>query len=133
MKMWTKWKNIDGQPIYKDQPFDFWVKQYNEAVAAIDEGVGRIYETLRRTGQLDNTVIVFTSDQGFAWGDHGLRDKRYPYDAALRNPLIVRAPARFASGETCSEPVNGPDIVRTLHSIAAVKPGILSSLVFRLH
>jgi arylsulfatase A-like enzyme len=100
------------------------VKQYNEAVSAIDEGVGRIVEALDKTGQLDNTIIIFTSDQGFAWGDHGLRDKRYPYDAALRNPLIVYAPNRFVRGATCDHPVNGLDIVRTIHSMAEVAPGV---------
>lgn len=124
MNEWTKWKKQDGLPIYKDRSFDSWVKQYNEAVSAIDEGIGRIFKSLEDSGQLDNTIIIFTSDQGFAWGDHGLRDKRYPYDAALRNPLIVYAPNRFVQGETCNLPVNGPDIVRTIHSLADVKPGI---------
>ncbi len=122
MNMWTKWKNTEGKPTYKNRSFDSWVKQYTEAVAAIDEGVGRIIEALRRTGQLENTVIIFTSDQGFAWGDHGLRDKRYPYDAALRNPLIFYAPDRFVSGRTCDQPVNGLDTVRTIHAIAGVDP-----------
>jgi arylsulfatase A-like enzyme len=124
MNDFTKWKKKDGQPIYKDRSHDSWVKQYNEAVSAIDEGVGRIFKTLKKSGQLDNTIIIFTSDQGFAWGDHGLRDKRYPYDAALRNPLIVYAPKRFAEGVTCDHPVNGPDIVKTIHSMANVEPGI---------
>lgn len=124
MDMFTKWDNEGGQPFYHDRPLDSWVKQYNEAVRAIDENVGRLYESLEASGQLDNTVIVLTSDQGFAWGEHGLRDKRYPYDAALRSPLIVFHPARFAQGATCSHPVNGPDLVRTLHTIASVEPGV---------
>jgi arylsulfatase A-like enzyme len=124
MNVFTKWKNVNGQPFYDDRSLDSWVKQYSEAVRAIDEGVGRLYDALRSTGQLENTVIVFTSDQGFAWGEHGLRDKRYPYDAALRSPLIVANPARFAQAAVCDHPINGPDIVRTLHTIAAVEPAI---------
>ena len=124
MQLFTKWHEEHGVPTYAGRSLDSWVKQYNEAVRAIDDGVGRIYETLARTGQLDNTVIVFTSDQGFAWGEHGLRDKRYPYTAALRSPLIVSNPARFAENAVCTVPVNGPDLARTLHTVAGVTPAI---------
>ena len=124
MDMWSKWSNKDGVPVHDDRSLDAWVKQYNEAVLAIDEGVGRLSEALRDSGQFENTVIVFTSDQGFAWGQHGLRDKRYPYAAALRSPLIVSNPGRFAEGVACHHPVNGPDIVQTLHTIAGVTPAI---------
>ncbi len=124
MDVFTKWKDVNGQPFASDRSLDSWVKQYCEAVRAIDEGIGRLIEALRLSGQLENTVIVFSSDQGFAWGEHGLRDKRYPYDAALRSPLIVFNPARFAEGVVCSHPVNGPDIVQTLHTIAGVEPAI---------
>jgi arylsulfatase A-like enzyme len=124
MDMFTKWESVNGEPVTSDRSLDSWVKQYSEAVRAIDDGVGRLCEALRSSGQLENTVIVFTSDQGFAWGEHGLRDKRYPYDAALRSPLIIANPARFAEAAVCKHPINGPDIVRTLHTIAAVEPAI---------
>ena len=124
MNTFSKWTEKDGEAVWRDRTHDSWVKQYNEAVSAVDEGVGRIYKVLEENGQLDETIIVFTSDQGFAWGDHGLRDKRYPYDAALRNPLIFYCPNRFAAGHTCDYPVNGADIIRTFHSLARVKPEI---------
>jgi len=124
MDLFTKWDDRNGVPFHGEQSLDGWVKQYNEAVRGIDEGVGRLREALRDSGQLENTVIVFTSDQGFAWGQHGLRDKRYPYAAALRSPLIVSNPARFSAGGVCHHPVNGPDIARTLHTIASVAPGV---------
>jgi len=124
MNLFTRWDDEAGEPFSKGRSLDSWVKQYHEAVRAIDEGVGRLCRTLEQTGQLRNTVIVFTSDQGFAWGQHGLRDKRYPYVAAVCSPLIVSNPARFASGKHCGHPVNGADIVRTLHSVAAVEPKV---------
>jgi arylsulfatase A-like enzyme len=124
MDQFTKWEAQDGRPFHSGRSLDSWVKQYNEAVRAIDDGVGRLWKALEVSGQLDNTVIVFTSDQGFAWGQHGLRDKRYPYAAALQNPLIVSSSGRFAEGAVCDAPVNGPDIARTLHSIARVEPQI---------
>ena len=54
------------------QKYQDWVQQYNECVMAIDEGVGRLVQSLRETGQLENTLIVYTADQGFALGQHGL-------------------------------------------------------------
>ena len=86
---YTKWKkDAQGAPI----GFDARVKKYNRAVAALDEGVGRLVEVLKSSGQLDNTLLVFTSDNGFQFGEHGLIDKRTMYEASIRVPLIVRGP-----------------------------------------
>jgi len=119
---WTKGK--DGTPMRGERTLDSWVKQYTQAVKAIDEGVGRIIEALDKTGQLENTIIIFTSDQGYAWGQHGLKDKRYPYDAAIRAPFIVSNPKQYPQNKICHEPINGLDVVRTMHTMAGVTPGI---------
>lgn len=115
-------KDKDGKPIHKNRSLDSWVKQYNEAVKSIDEGVGRILSALEKTGQRENTVIIFTSDNGFAWGQHGFRLKLAPYDANLLTPLIVSQPNRFPENEVCEYPVNGVDIIKTIHSLTGVKP-----------
>ena len=112
----------NGMPIYHRNTLESWVKLQTEAVAAIDEGVGRLIEALEKTGQLDNTIIVFTSDQGYVWGHHGLKGKIDPYDDAIRAPLIVSNPKRFAKGKVCRSPVNGPDMVRSFHAWAGVEP-----------
>jgi arylsulfatase A-like enzyme len=75
------------------QSYDDWVRQSNDCVEALDEGVGRILETLRETGQLDNTLIIFTADQGFGMGEHGFRIKLAPYDATYRSPMLVSMPS----------------------------------------
>jgi arylsulfatase A-like enzyme len=117
-----RWRrDAQGKPIASNRSLDSWVKQYNQAVRAIDEGVGRIMQVLRETGQIENTIVVFTSDQGFAWGQHGLRDKIAPYDASLLAPLIVSAPRRYARGGVCEEPVNGVDIIRTFHAMTGLE------------
>ncbi|REK17441.1 MAG: DUF4976 domain-containing protein [Planctomycetota bacterium] len=114
----TRWKrDEDGSPV----GFQKAVRKYHQAVCSLDEGVGRLLEALRETGQLDNTLIVFTSDQGFAWGQHGLREKWAPYDAALCAPLIFHLPGRVASGAVCDVPVGGVDIVPTLLAMAGVE------------
>ncbi|MEQ8847466.1 MAG: sulfatase-like hydrolase/transferase [Botrimarina sp.] len=111
MRLLTRWTRSEaGDPV----SFQEAVRQYHEAVLSIDEGVGRLVESLRQTGQLDNTLIVFTSDQGFAWGQHGLEEKWAPYDAALCAPLIFRLPGRVAQGRVCDAPVGGDDLAATL-------------------
>ena len=113
---------ITGKPIVKKRTLDSWVKQYNEAVRAIDEGVGRIMTALEETGQLENTIVVFTSDQGYAWGHHGYNLKIAPYDANLLAPLIFVKPNEFPQNKVCNIPVNGTDIIATFHSMSNIKP-----------
>ena len=116
---YTRWtKDAHGAPI----GFDARVKKYNRAVAALDEGVGRLVEALKKSGQLTNTLIVYTSDQGFAWGQHGCREKWMAYDANIAAPLIFSWPEKIAPRQVCEEPVSGVDIVSTFHSIAGVRP-----------
>jgi len=117
---WRKGEN--GEPIYKGRSLDFWAKQQTEAVAAIDEGVGRIIKVLEETGQLENTIIVFTSDQGYTWGHHGLKGKIWPYAAAIKSPLIVSCPKRYPEGKVCKIPVSGIDLIRTFHVMAKAEP-----------
>jgi len=99
---------------------DSWIRQYHQGVLALDEAVGRLVATLKETGQYDNTLIVFTSDQGFAWGQHGFRTKVAPYDANIRSPLIVSMPKLLPSGEVCPTPVGGPELVPTFFEFAGI-------------
>lgn len=115
-------KDDNGKPKYKGRALDEWVKQYNQAVSAIDEGIGEIIMALERTGQKDNTIIIFTSDNGYAWGQHGFKLKLAPYDANLLTPLIISQPTRFSVNKVCNYPVNGVDIIKTIHSLANIKP-----------
>src|SRR5262249_49302180 len=89
------------------------VRRYTQCVLAIDEGVGRLLKALEESGQLENTLIVFTSDQGYAWGEHGFRHKLGPYDATIRSPLIFAMPAKLPQGKTCAVPVSGVDFAPT--------------------
>ena len=105
---------------------DFLIKQQMQAVAAVDEGVGMFLAALAETGQLDNTIIIFTADQGYVWGEHGIKGKIWPYAAAIKSPLLISNPPRFPQGAVCSAPVNGPDLVRTFHALTGTEPkGVL--------
>ncbi|OUT60807.1 MAG: hypothetical protein CBB71_07290 [Rhodopirellula sp. TMED11] len=97
------------------------VRRYHECILSIDENVGRLTETLRQTGQLEDTVIIFASDQGLGMGHHGhVKKKNAPYEATLNSPLIFRYPAMFPKNVVCSEPVIGPDVVQTLHDLTGI-------------
>jgi len=113
-------KATDGTVYYKNTTLKETIRAYNRLVSAVDEGVGEILRVLEETGQLDSTLIIFTSDQGFAWGEHGYAWKTGPYDACQRMPLIFRMPGKVASGAVCQQPVTIVDISSTIVSFAEV-------------
>ena len=88
-------------------------RSYFASISYIDHQLGLILETLRETGQLDQTIIVFTSDHGDMLGERGLWYKMSWFDPAARLPLIIHAPARFASGRV-SQVVSLVDLLPTL-------------------
>lgn len=98
-----------------------WVRQYHQGVLAIDEGVGKLMATLKETGQLENTLVVFTSDQGFGWGQHGFCTKLAPYDATIRSPMIVSMPGTLPEDAVCETPVGGVDLVPTFFNFAGIE------------
>jgi arylsulfatase A-like enzyme len=102
----------------KGRTLDSWSRQYHQAVRALDEGVGRVLATLEETGQLESTLVIFTSDQGYAWGQHGFRAKLAPYDANIRSPLIISMPGTIPEGKVCRTPVGGVDLPPTIFAFA---------------
>ncbi|MBI3855176.1 MAG: sulfatase-like hydrolase/transferase [Planctomycetes bacterium] len=98
-----------------------WIRQMNECTRALDEGVGRVIDALRESGQLENTLVVYTADQGYAMGEHGLNSKLAPYDASYASPLIVSRPGTLPQGKVCSRSVNSADLVATFFAAAGLK------------
>lgn len=85
------------------------------SLMAIEEGVGEILNTLRETGQLDNTVIVFTSDNGYFYGEHGLSvERRLAYEESIRMPLLIRYPKTVKAGTVRDEFALNIDVAPTL-------------------
>jgi arylsulfatase A-like enzyme len=113
-------ENSPGKGIHGSS-LNAWVRQYHQGVLALDESIGKLVDTLKSTGQYDNTLIVFTSDQGFAFGQHGFRMKVAPYDANIRSPLIVSMPRRLPSGRVCETPVGGTDLIPTFFEFAGIE------------
>jgi len=87
---------------------------YYGAISMVDEQVGRILDTLEQIGQLDNTLIIFTSDHGELLGDYGLYQKWNPYDSCARIPFIVRYPKKLAPGSVYESFVDLNDILPTV-------------------
>ncbi len=98
-----------------------WVQQVNECARGLDEGVGRVLAALRESGQLENTLVVYTADQGYALGEHGLSQKQAPYDAAFASPLIVSRAGSIPTGKVCRHPVNSADLVATFCEVTGLK------------
>ena len=123
MHDYTVWKRgDDGLPAMRKRTLPDWVRRYNRAALALDEGVGKLMKVLEETGQADNTLVVYTADQGFAWGQHGFAWKVAPYDDNLRVPLIARLPGSVARGKVCRRPVCALDLVATFWALAGAPP-----------
>ena len=114
-------KGPDGTPMSEGRTLNSWVRQYHQGVFALDEAVGRLMATLEETGQRRNTLVIFTSDQGLAFGQHGfLGNKVAAYDANIRSPLIFSMPGRIPEGRVCNTPVGGVDLVPTMFRFAGI-------------
>jgi len=94
-----------------------------ETLLGIDRTIGRIVETLREHGELENTVIIFTSDNGFLRGQHGLEGKASPYEESILVPLIIRGPG-FAAGATDRALAPNIDLAATILDVTGAEPDI---------
>jgi arylsulfatase A-like enzyme len=91
-------------------------------VKEIDDAFASTLKTLKETGQLNNTVIVFSSDNGFLWGDHGLYSKFYPYLDSVRTPLMISYPKKITKPKTDNRLVSNVDFAPTIYSLTGIKP-----------
>jgi arylsulfatase A-like enzyme len=104
----------DAATAWKYQRF---ISDYMRAVLALDDAVGNVMDGLDRLGLADNTVLVYTSDQGFFLGDHGWFDKRWMYEESLRTPLLVRWPGAVQPGSVNTDLVMNLDLAQTFLDI----------------
>lgn len=137
---WRKWydpenaafrtANLSGRELtrWKYQRF---IKDYMRSVQGIDESVGRVLAELKRLGLDKNTIVVYSSDQGFFLGDHGWYDKRWMYEESLRTPLLVRWPGVTSAGTVNSELVMNLDLAQTFLAMARVEaPASMQGIEF---
>ncbi len=98
-----------------------YVKDYLRTIASVDDNIGRVLTYLDESGLSDNTVVVYSSDQGFYLGEHGWFDKRWMYEESMRTPLIVRWPGKVAPGSSNDNLVQNLDYAQTFLDLADVE------------
>jgi len=105
-------KKLTGQAL-KKWKYQKYIKDYLRCIASVDDNVGRLLDFLDREGLKENTIVIYTSDQGFFLGDHNWFDKRFMYEESLRMPFLVRYPGKIKSGSVNNAMVLNVDFAPT--------------------
>ncbi|MBD3267202.1 sulfatase-like hydrolase/transferase [bacterium] len=117
---------------YTHTAYQRYLKKYLRTVRGVDDNIARLVAYLEQTGELDNTIILYTSDQGFMLGEHDYIDKRWMYEESLRVPFIVRYPKTVKAGSTSEAMIDNTDFAPTLLDLAGVKvPDSMQGRSFR--
>ena len=109
--------NLDGQALVQWK-YQRYVKDYLRCIDAIDENVGRVLDFLDQNELSENTVVIYSSDQGWYLGEHGWYDKRWMYEESFRTPLLVRWPGKVRPGSVCSDMVMNLDFPELFLDVA---------------
>jgi N-acetylglucosamine-6-sulfatase len=127
--MWVRnqrnsWHGVDFPYHWEEGPLDIadYYKRYAETLLAVDEGIGQIVELLKQKGLYENTLIAVMGDNGFAFGEHGLIDKRTAYEESMRVPLVIQLPTLVKPGTEVRQVVANIDIAPTFLELAGLKP-----------
>ncbi|MEM7812875.1 MAG: sulfatase [Planctomycetota bacterium] len=110
---------LEGRELVRTK-FQAYMRDYVACVAGMDENIGRLLDWLDETGLAENTVVMYSSDQGFYLGEHGWFDKRFMYEESFRTPLIARWPGVTDPGSRCDALVQNIDYAETFLEIAGV-------------
>ncbi len=98
--------------------YNAYLKKFLRCVKGIDDNLGRLFSYLEATDQMNNTLIVYTADQGFMLGEHDYQDKRWMYEESMRMPFLVRFPQSIKAGEDINAIVENVDFAPTLLDFA---------------
>lgn len=111
--------NLSGKAL-SEWKFQRYLKDYLACVASVDENIGRLLDYLDQAGLSENTLIVYTSDQGFYLGEHGWYDKRFMYEESLRTPLLMRYPKAIPAKQVSKQMALNLDLAPTLLDFAGI-------------
>ncbi|MEM6259244.1 MAG: sulfatase [Planctomycetota bacterium] len=126
----TEWRNMGhhmfvdqtlDNDAYKTESYQRYLKKYLRCVRGVDDNIKRILDSLEKAGELDNTIVIYSSDQGFMLGEHDYIDKRWMYEESLRIPLIVWYPKTYKAGHKIDAIINNTDIAPTLLAMAGIE------------
>ena len=112
--------NLTGRALISWK-YQRYIKDYLRCVASVDDNVGRVLDYLKDNGLAENTVVVYSSDQGFYLGDHGWFDKRFMYEESYRMPLAIKWPGKIEPGSKSTALVSNLDYAETFLDIAGVE------------
>lgn len=112
--------NLEGDDLVRWK-YQRYIKDYLRCIASVDDNIGRVLDWLDETGLAENTVVIYSSDQGFYLGDHGWFDKRFMYEESYRQPLMVRWPGKVNPGSRDKHLVSNVDFAETFLDIAGVE------------
>jgi len=121
----AKWKNY--LPIPKKLEELKWPIRYQKnikllrSLAAVDESIGTVLKTLEELGELENTVVIFSSDNGYFMGEHTFKDKRLAYENSMRVPMLIRYPKYFKGQSVVSNQCLNIDVAPTILDIAGIE------------
>ena len=118
--------NKDGKHILEEEAVTDWkfqryMRDYAKVTKSLDDNVGRLMDYLKEHGMLENTLLIYTSDQGFYMGEHGWFDKRFMYEESLNTPLVMRLPDGYKRRGEISEMVQNIDYAPTFLEMAGIK------------
>lgn len=113
-------------PTMNDSTLTVWkyqryMQDYLGTIASVDDNVGRLMDYLDEEKLADNTIIIYTSDQGFYLGEHGWFDKRFMYNESFKTPLLIKWPNKITPGTTEDELVQNLDFAQTFLEVAGVR------------
>jgi len=115
-----KWPSMSKEEKMKWK-YQRYIQDYLACIASVDYNVGRLLNFLDESGLAKNTIVVYTSDQGFYLGEHGWFDKRFIYEESFKTPLLIRWPNVITPGITCDEMVQNLDFAQTFLEAAQIK------------
>ena len=113
-------QNLKGKEL-ANWKYQRYMRDYMKTVKSLDDNVGRVLDYLKKEDLLDNTLVVYTSDQGFYMGEHGWFDKRFMYEESMRTPLIMHLPKDFNYKGDIDEMVQNIDYAPTFLELAGVQ------------
>jgi len=113
-------KNPEGDELYLWK-YQRYMRDYLACILSVDENVGRVLDYLEENGLTENTLVVYTSDQGFYMGEHGWFDKRFMYEESLRTPLLMRLPKGYSAKGEITELVQNIDYAPTFLDFAGLE------------
>lgn len=101
--------------------YQWYMQDYLACVTSVDENIGRVLDYLDKSGLARNTLVIYTSDQGFYLGQNGWFDKRWMYDISMRSPLLARWPGHIKPGSKTNTMVQNIDYAPTILDVAGTQ------------